>query len=644
MTSGRTVKTSVLRSFKEDTDVNFDAKVVSISGPFTVRKKDGGDFLKLEVVLENCEREAFKLNAFGPHLSFQLQRLLRVNALVHFESLRVTAARYVSYRIGTLQVEFKYTASSKIHVLQDQFELPELPMASVESMKATNNVRKRIRITTEQMVASQDNMAVMGNVVMKDAGSSETLRMYCIIKSIVVEEREKLSNAEFVVTCTVRLDTDAVPSIRVECWHDIDFRDATQDSDVLVVTFAEASKTAPRNAVVQRQDVSASVDKNTRCKPEPHVFASIEAIEDPLGFGTVKHRVKCSLTSPFESDGQGHLGRIFIQDNDDYLSANLCVNLAPKKLEELPADTEIVFSGIVNQDEDGLVFTVSYADFEEPGDNGKNNTSHEVFPEYEAAQVERITDATLCFIVVKLAKRFEPIVEGYSGFATMVDKRSLALKVHLLGSDLQWPVELPVNSVIRIGGSVEKNNRRYSVVVGSPEDITVLEEGCDRKSLGVGVSNVSARNGVNPRPSNEMVDPQADGARDNKCEEQENRPDDSDCKKVVGTTSSTSVLNCVVNKENMRGSPASSEAVISDNLTADEEAAINIMNELGEAPEQDHDDSSDDVFEQEGVEKARTTIKPRRAMKRENNSLLGFSEAMKKGGGLVDNKRKRNTE
>lgn len=46
--------------------------------------------------------------------------------------------------------------------------------------------------------------------------------------------------------------------------------------------------------------------------------------------------------------------------------------------------------------EDGLVFTVSYADFEEPGDNGKNNTSHEVFPEYEAAQVERITDATLC--------------------------------------------------------------------------------------------------------------------------------------------------------------------------------------------------------------------------------------------------------
>lgn len=52
----------------------------------------------------------------------------------------------------------------------------------------------------------------------------------------------------------------------------------------------------------------------------------------------------------------------------------------------------------------------------------------------------------------------------------------------------------------------------------------------------------------------------------------------------------------------MRGSPASSEAVISDNLTADEEAAINIMNELGEAPEQDHDDSSDDVFEQEGVE------------------------------------------
>lgn len=62
---------------------------------------------------------------------------------MHFESLRVTAARYVSYRIGTLQVEFKYTASSKIHVLQDQFELPELPMASVESMKATNNVRKR---------------------------------------------------------------------------------------------------------------------------------------------------------------------------------------------------------------------------------------------------------------------------------------------------------------------------------------------------------------------------------------------------------------------------------------------------------------------------------------------------------------------
>lgn len=97
---------------------------------------------------------------------------------------------------------------------------------------------------------------------------------------------------------------------------------------------------------------------------------------------------------------------------------------------------------------------------------------------------------------MKLAKRFEPIVEGYSGFATMVDKRSLALKVHLLGSDLQWPVELPVNSVIRIGGSVEKNSmkcrilngltfcldRRYSVVVGSPEDITVLEEGCDRVS------------------------------------------------------------------------------------------------------------------------------------------------------------------
>lgn len=59
---------------------------------------------------------------------------------------------------------------------------------------------------------------------------------------------------------------------------------------------------------------------------------------------------------------------------------------------------------------------------------------------------------------MKVAKRFEKNTDGYVGYATMVDKRSLALKVLLLDNLQNWPTDLAVNSVVRLGGSLEKNS------------------------------------------------------------------------------------------------------------------------------------------------------------------------------------------
>ncbi|KAH7704207.1 hypothetical protein AAVH_28611, partial [Aphelenchoides avenae] len=370
------------------------AKVVAVTGPFTVRKKDGGEFLKLEAVLEKSEPEAFKLNAFGPYLSFQLQRLIKINALVHFEKLKVTAANYVNFRIGTLTVEFKYTQESKASVLQNEFTLPELPLSSVADIKNANNVRRRIRIAAERFVLAQDNMALMGNVVVTDTNGPSTLRAFCTIKSFPIERKSEIyAGVVMVVTCTIRQGTDGAPTIRIEAWHDITFVDAEHQ---VLTRFA---------------------------------------------FRTA--------------------GRIFVEDDEDFLSASLRVISAPLSIENIPADTPLLFTAKVEEEDGELWFTIKYDELKVGEGEAEEN------------------------LIVKLAKRFERTDDGFTGFATMVDKRSCALKVFLLGPEEQWPVHLTVNSVVRVLGIVEKINKRYAIGVGAPDDLQVIEEGTDRKSIGM---------------------------------------------------------------------------------------------------------------------------------------------------------------
>lgn len=102
-----------------------------------------------------------------------------------------------------------------------------------------------------------------------------------------------------------------------------------------------------------------------------------------------------------------------------------------------------------------------------------DESSSVAVPDYEAADLERITGRTNCctwscrshnvlgfiVVVVKLAKRFEKTDDGYVGFVTLVDRRSMALKILLLGADEEWTVDLAVNSVVRMCGSVEKTSK-----------------------------------------------------------------------------------------------------------------------------------------------------------------------------------------
>lgn len=146
-----------------------------------------------------------------------------LSQLVHFEKLKVTAANYVNFRIGTLTVEFKYTQESKASVLQNEFTLPELPLSSVADIKNANNVRRRkqlclflyplnfnlgIRIAAERFVLAQDNMALMGNVVVTDTNGPSTLRAFCTIKSFPIERKSEIyAGVVMVVTCTIRQGT-----------------------------------------------------------------------------------------------------------------------------------------------------------------------------------------------------------------------------------------------------------------------------------------------------------------------------------------------------------------------------------------------------------------------------------------------------
>lgn len=52
-----------------------------MNGPFSIRKQDGGELLKTEVIFENSEREIFRMNAWGSSLAFMVQRLAKLNAV-----------------------------------------------------------------------------------------------------------------------------------------------------------------------------------------------------------------------------------------------------------------------------------------------------------------------------------------------------------------------------------------------------------------------------------------------------------------------------------------------------------------------------------------------------------------------------------
>lgn len=62
---------------------------------------------------------------------------------MQLEKFIVTEAKFVSYRVGTLAIEFKYTSHSKVKVLKNEYALPELPLSSIREIKSSNNVRRR---------------------------------------------------------------------------------------------------------------------------------------------------------------------------------------------------------------------------------------------------------------------------------------------------------------------------------------------------------------------------------------------------------------------------------------------------------------------------------------------------------------------
>ncbi|KAH7696240.1 hypothetical protein AAVH_36692, partial [Aphelenchoides avenae] len=597
MTSGLTVKSAILRGFTDDTEVNFDAKVVWIKGPFTVRKKDGGEFLKLEAILENCEREAFKLNAFGPQLSFQLHRQLPLNALLRFENVRVTAARFAAFRIGTLTNEFKYTPMTKVTVLKECVSLPELPLSDANDSMKLLILDIGVRITAERMVSGADNEELMGNVLMKET-NGDPLRMYCIVKGVPVEQKQLIrSGVDVVATCTVRKDSSGAPSLRIEAWHDLKLvEDGVIDDDVQVLTVAKDRSLTGADIVPSNQ-VSKGV--------EGLAFATVSSIEDPEGFNKTVHKVKCSLASPFEPMGSAHVARVFIETDEEFLSAGLRVQNAPVSIERILADTEVVFSGTVCEEEEGLMFSITYDKMAVAGDEGKENAS-EIFSELEAADVERISERAVGFVVVKVAKRFEKNTDGYVGYATMVDKRSLALKVLLLDNLQNWPTDLAVNSVVRLGGSLEKNNRRFSIIVGSPDDCIVLEEGQDRKSLG-GASNAVQRH------AGAQVDKQTD----------ESHPEMKNNTSGLLAGPASSVTDDYEN----------SFAGTTGSLLAHEEAKVNAMSEVN-VSDSDSCEEQLAVSDKEVDRNVADSITKRTFnLKQEKVSLEGFGEALKTASG-----------
>lgn len=50
--------------------------------------------------------------------------------------------KYLNFRTGTLPVEFKFVSTAKLEVLQECFELPELPVSSIEDVTLSSNLRK----------------------------------------------------------------------------------------------------------------------------------------------------------------------------------------------------------------------------------------------------------------------------------------------------------------------------------------------------------------------------------------------------------------------------------------------------------------------------------------------------------------------
>lgn len=66
--------------------------------------------------------------------------------------------------------------------------------------------------------------------------------------------------------------------------------------------------------------------------------------------------VKCSLASPFEPFGDHHLGRIFVEEGEEFLAAVLRVTKAPVSVENVPADTTLCFEGMVAEESKVLIF------------------------------------------------------------------------------------------------------------------------------------------------------------------------------------------------------------------------------------------------------------------------------------------------
>lgn len=94
-------------------------------------------------------------------------------------------------------------------------------------------------------------------------------------------------------------------------------------------------------------------------------------------------------------------------------------------------------------------------------------------------------------------KRFELKPEGYVAIAKVSDKRTLVIRLVLVGEG-DWKVDHAVNSVFVVSGYVEKegwctyalfskisrvSGKRFVMTVQEPENIVLVEEGTDRVSF-----------------------------------------------------------------------------------------------------------------------------------------------------------------